>query len=67
MRAILMAALVAAGIGLMGTSGAVAAPANGLVIDEAVSAGQLGQEIRRCRCYHRYRRSGSRCACGRRW
>ena len=64
MRAILMAALVAAGIGLMGTSGAVAAPANGLAIDEAATAGQLGHEIRRCRCYHR--RSGSRCACWRR-
>jgi hypothetical protein len=67
MRATLMTALVAAGIGLIGTSGTVAAPANGVMIGDAADVGSLGQEVRRCRCYHRYRRSGSRCTCWRRW
>jgi hypothetical protein len=52
MRAILIAALVAGGIGLAGTSGAVAAPANGIAIDEAASAVQTTEQVR----YHRYHR-----------
>jgi len=46
MRAILLAALVAGGIGLVGTSGAMAAPANGVAIDEAATATQLTDQVR---------------------
>ncbi len=42
MRTILVASLVAAGIGLAGTSGASAAPVNAAVIDElATATGQV--------------------------
>ena len=73
MRAILIAALTAAGIGLIGTSGAVAAPASGSVIDAAATANQLTQQAwhrgyrhrhwRRC-VHWRYH---SRVRCWRRW
>jgi len=37
MRAILLAGVAALGIGLLGTSGASAAPANGIVIDRSAA------------------------------
>ena len=54
MRAILIAALVAGGIGLAGTSDASAAPANGVVIDEAATATQATEQVRYYRHHHRY-------------
>ena len=38
MRAIILAAIVAAGIGFIGTSGVSAAPANGVTISETATA-----------------------------
>jgi hypothetical protein len=68
MRSVLIATVVAAGIGLVGTSGAFAAPANGLVIDEAATTNQLTQQMyhRRWhrghrRCFHRRHISRVRC------
>jgi|SRR5262245_1568609 len=55
MRAILLAALVAGGIGLVGTSGAMATPANGVVIDEAATATQLTDQVRHRYYHHGYR------------
>ena len=51
MRRILMATLVAAGIGVIGTSGATAAPVNGVAIDRAATANQLTEPVV---YYHRH-------------
>ena len=51
MRKILMATLVAAGMGVIGTSGATAAPANGVAIGEAATANQLTEPVY---YYHRH-------------
>jgi len=67
MRAIIIAMLTVAGIGLLGPSGTQAAPAGGAALRDAAAEGSLIGEvqIRRCRPYLRYR--GRLCqwaACG---
>jgi len=44
MRSLILATTAAIGIGLLGVSGASAAPANGVVIDKAVAADQLAAQ-----------------------
>jgi hypothetical protein len=53
MRAIFVAMLLAAGTGLAGTSGAFAAPANGLSIGEAAANATMIDQAQRCRCVER--------------
>jgi len=53
MRGILVAMIVAAGVGLAGTSGAFAAPANGAAISEAAGATIITDQVQRCRCVSR--------------
>jgi len=53
MRAIFIAVILAAGIGLVGTSGAYAAPANGLSIGTAAANATLIDQAQRCRCVER--------------
>jgi hypothetical protein len=70
MRAIILAAIVAAGIGFIGTSVASAAPANGVTISETATAntavikahwrGRSGWRRGWHRCHYRYR-SWGRC------
>ena len=56
MRSLILATPAAIGIGLLGMSGASAAPANGVVIDKAAAADQLApQDVG-----YRYRRYGYR-------
>jgi hypothetical protein len=45
MRALVLATTVAMGIGLLGVSGASAAPANGIVIGQAASVEPLTQQV----------------------
>jgi hypothetical protein len=55
MRMTLIAAAAVAGIGILGLSNATAAPANGVVIGSAASAGLLSDQVH-CRWYpHRHR------------
>jgi hypothetical protein len=49
MKSIIMAVIVAAGIGLMGATGASAAPANGAVIDQAAAQGNMVQHVQHWR------------------
>ncbi|MGH6683380.1 MAG: hypothetical protein ACRECA_05555 [Pseudolabrys sp.] len=67
MRAIILAAIVAAGIGFIGTQTASAAPANGVTINEAATANTAvvkahwrGRSRYWHRCHYRYR-SWGRC------
>jgi hypothetical protein len=72
MRAILLAAIVAAGIGFIGTSTASAAPANGVTIGETANTNQSIVKVQHWRwgsrryhrgyrrCHYRYR-SWGRC------
>ncbi len=59
MRAVLLAAIVAAGIGFIGASSASAAPANGVTINEAATANTAVVKAhwrgrsRWRRCHHR--------------
>ena len=53
MRAIFVAALLAAGIGLAGTSGSFAAPANGTTIGTAAANATIVDQVQRCRCIER--------------
>ena len=53
MRSIFMAVTVAAGIGLLGTSGSIAAPANGLSIGTAAANATIIDQAQRCRCVER--------------
>jgi uncharacterized oligopeptide transporter (OPT) family protein len=56
MRMIFMAMIFAAGIGLVGTTGASAAPISGAAIGSAVDSTSLIEKIqryRRCRCVSR--------------
>lgn len=55
MRNILIAAVAAAGIGLLGTSASFAAPASGSVLRDLDAATSNMQDVRYCRvrCYHR--------------
>jgi hypothetical protein len=57
MRAIILAMLVAAGISLIGTMPASAAPAQGSVILDAAAASSPIEQVRR----KRYRRHGPAC------
>ena len=55
MRTILIAMLVAAGIGLTATTGVLAGPANGVAISAAADATLLTEDVH-CRRYpHRHR------------
>ncbi len=70
MRAIILAAIVAAGIGFIGTSNVSAAPASGAAIDQSAAAtgtvikahwrGRSAYWRNRHRCHYRYR-SWGRC------
>jgi hypothetical protein len=67
MRAIILAAVVAAGIGFVGTQAASAAPANGVTIGESAAASNAvvkahwrGPSRYRHRCHYRFR-SWGRC------
>jgi hypothetical protein len=53
MRAIFLAMIVAAGLGLVGTSGSIAAPASGLSIGEAAANATIIDQAQRCRCVSR--------------
>jgi hypothetical protein len=53
MRGILVAVILAAGIGLAGTSGSFAAPASGLSIAEAAANATMIDQAQRCRCVER--------------
>jgi hypothetical protein len=57
MRSLVLAGAVAIGIGLLDMSGVSAAPANGIVIGNAVAADQLVQDVR---WHGRHWRWGSR-------
>jgi len=46
MRAIVIAAVAALGIGIAGSSASLAAPANGLVIGQAAGAGEVIEPVR---------------------
>lgn len=54
MRNILIAAVTVAGLGLLGTSGAFAAPAAGAVVRDLATASSNAQDVRYCfrRCWH---------------
>jgi hypothetical protein len=56
MQAIMIAALAAAAIGFLGPSGVLAAPANGVAVGEAATAGQLIEKAQRYRRSPRRRR-----------
>jgi hypothetical protein len=56
MRSLILATTAAIGIGLLGVSGASAAPANGFVIDKAAAADQAAPQDVGYR--YRYRRYG---------
>jgi len=70
MRAVLLAVIVAAGIGFIGISNASAAPANGVTINESANTNQSIVKVQhwrwgsrgrwRHRCHYRYR-SWGRC------
>ena len=53
MRAIFVATLLAASLGLAGTSGSFAAPASGLSIGEAAASATMIDQVQRCRCVER--------------
>ena len=53
MRAIIVAVILAAGIGLVGTSESFAAPANGLSIGTAAANATMIDQVQRCRCVER--------------
>ena len=57
MKRIILGALSALALGLLAMSGASAMPANGVVIDQAASTGQLAQPVwwRYRYRWHRYR------------
>jgi hypothetical protein len=62
MRMILLATLIAAGIGVLGASGASAAPANGISIRDALQITDVTQVG-----WHGWRRSHWRWGSRRRW
>ena len=54
MRSIVIAVATVAGLGLLGTSSAIAAPANGTAVLDAVTATSSIQHVRRwCKWWHR--------------
>jgi hypothetical protein len=69
MRAIILAALLAAGLGVVGVSNVSAAPANGIVLGDAANQNsnvshvqhwRWGSGDRRWRRYHRWNRCHAR-------
>jgi hypothetical protein len=63
MRGLVLAAVTAAGIGLLGLAGASAMPANGIAVGQAVAVDQMIEQVwwrRRYHCrwhrWHRWRR-----------
>jgi hypothetical protein len=70
MRNILIAMATVAGLGLLGTSGALAAPANGTVVRDVAAATSSLQDVKRwCKTWHReHSRREKECREGeRRW
>jgi hypothetical protein len=64
MRAIILATLVAVGIGLVGTSNLSAAPANGAMIDRTAKADNMVVKVQHYRKYSHWRwGSGYRGGC----
>ncbi len=53
MRSIVITAVAAAGIGLLGTSGAFAAPASGTILRDLADATSNTQDVRYCRLFRR--------------
>jgi hypothetical protein len=53
MSGILLAATIAAGVGLFTASGSVAAPASGLSLGEAAANASIIDQAQRCRCVER--------------
>jgi hypothetical protein len=53
MRAVFVAMLLVAGIGLAGTSGSFAAPASGTAIGDAAANASIIDQAQRCRCLER--------------
>ncbi|MGE0034187.1 MAG: hypothetical protein AB7S93_00975 [Xanthobacteraceae bacterium] len=60
MRAFLLATVVAAGLGLAGTTATLAAPVNGAAIAQAADAGKAVEQVRwwRYRYHWRWHRPG---------
>ena len=57
MRGLVLAAVTAAGIGLLGLAGASAMPANGIAVGQAVAVDQMIEQVWWRRRYHwRWRR-----------
>jgi hypothetical protein len=56
MRTFFVAALLAAGIGLAGTSAGTAAPASGAVIAQAAGRGYMVDHVHWWRYHHRFHR-----------
>jgi len=52
MRGLVLAAVTAAGIGLLGLAGASAMPANGIAVGQAVAVDQMIEQVWWRRCYH---------------
>ena len=48
MRSMLIAAIAVVGLGLLGTSGAFAAPANGTLVRDALATTSSVQDVRTC-------------------
>lgn len=68
MRGILVAVILAAGMGLAGTSGSFAAPASGLAIGEAAANATIIDQAQRCRCVEkRWNNSCKLRVCRDRW
>jgi hypothetical protein len=53
MRGIFVTMLLAAALGLAGTSGSYAAPANGVSIGTAAANATIIDQVQRCRCVER--------------
>jgi hypothetical protein len=52
MRGLVLAAVTAAGIGLLGLAGASAMPANGIAVGQAVAVDQMIEQVWWRRLYH---------------
>ena len=53
MRGTFVAMLLAAGLGIAGTSGSYAAPASGVAIGTAAANATIIDQVQRCRCVER--------------
>lgn len=62
MRSLILAAVVATGLGLAGSSSALAAPAHGAVIGDGVAAAQSVDQVRWCVRWYTNREGQPYCA-----